>query len=227
MEFESHVLILRNNRLFKGIDEETLQRIAAIMVRRRFVAGTTLFYQGDPGESFYGIEAGRIRISSSSPEGRDIHFRELGAGDTFGEIALLDSGPRTATAEAVQDSTAFAISRASFRELVLRDAELGLRLLERLCERVRWTSELVEDLSFLGIEAQIAKRLRLLIENFGADTPQGRTLSIRQGDLAAFLGLSRQAINTHLQEWRAEGWLDISRGQLLVRDYQRLINRCA
>jgi CRP-like cAMP-binding protein len=92
----------------------------------------------------------------------------------------------------------------------------------RLCERIRWTSELVEDLSFLSVEAQIAKRLWLLSEHFGTDATQGRNLKITQSELAAFLGVSRQAINTHLADWQEQGWLDISRGSLCIRDLDRL-----
>lgn len=219
---EPMLAILRENRLFGGLPGPVLDRIASLATRRRAPAGAVLFVQGDPGDLFFGIESGRVRMSASSPEGREIHFVELGPRDTFGEIALLDGGPRTATAIVAVDASLVVVERASFLSLLEREPGLGPRLLERLCERVRWTTELVEDLSLLSVDAQIAKRIRLLAENFGVDRPDGRALAITQSDLAAFLGMSRQSINVHLQRWRDEGWLDTSRGQLLIRDLDRL-----
>lgn len=214
--------MIAGNRLFAGLPATVLANIAKLTVRRRAVRGATLFCQGDPGDLFYGIETGRVRISTMSEEGRELHLVELGPGDTFGEIALLDGGPRTASALVTEAASLFVIERRAFRSLLELDSSLAIKLLERLCERVRWTSELVEDLSFLSVEAQIAKRLWLLAVNFGTDSPNGRQLTVAQADLATFLGLSRQAVNTHLQAWRNEGWLDIARGRLVIRDGERL-----
>jgi CRP-like cAMP-binding protein len=82
--------MLASNRLFAGLAGATLQRIETLVRRQQAARGSTLFFQGDPGTVFYGIETGRVRMSAMSPEGREIHFVELGPGDTFGEIALLD-----------------------------------------------------------------------------------------------------------------------------------------
>lgn len=222
MAATSMLSILQENRLFGGLSGDVLERIAGLATRRKAPAGRVLFVQGETGDLFFGIESGRVRMSASSPEGREIHFVELGPRDTFGEIALLDGGPRTATATVAAAASLVVIDRASFRALLEREPGLGLRLLERLCERVRWTTELVEDLSLLSVDAQIANRIRLLAENFGVDRQEGRALAITQSDLAAFLGMSRQSINVHLHRWRDEGWLDTSRGQLLIRDLERL-----
>jgi len=214
--------LLRNNNLLQGLSDDVLARIANQTVRRTLPKGTLIFSQGDAGDSFYGILAGRVRVSAISPEGREIHLIELGAGDTFGEIALLDGGPRTASATVTEDASLFVLCRRHFRVLLEEDHLLVLYLVDRLCERLRWTSELVEDLSFLPVPAQIAKRLWLLLREFGTDTQSGRVLKLSQADLATFLGLSRQAVNGHLQAWQEDGWLEISRGKLLVRDIGRL-----
>ena len=214
--------VLRNNSLFRELPEGTLGRIVRLARRRTMPAGAVLFSQGDPGDSFYGIVSGRVRISATSAEGREIHIVELGAGDTFGEIALLDGGPRTASAVVSEPSSLFVLQRGAFMSLIAEDADLAVQLVERLCQRVRWTSELVEDLSFLDVHAQIAKRIWLLAGSFGIETPHGFELKVAQADLAAFLGLSRQAVNNHLQSWREEGLIDISRGKLFITDMDKL-----
>jgi CRP-like cAMP-binding protein len=210
--------ILENNLLFSGLPARSLDRISTIVHRRNHLKGSLLFQQDDPGDAFFGIVSGRVRISASAADGQELHFVELGPGDTFGEIALIDGGPRTATAVVVTDAILFTIEREQFLSLLHEEPTLTFHLLTRLCQRVRWTSELAEDLSFLDIPAQLAKRIVLLAASFGTPCTDGVELSVGQSDLAAFLSLSRQAVNTHLQVWRRKGWLDIGRGRILIRN---------
>jgi CRP/FNR family cyclic AMP-dependent transcriptional regulator len=214
--------VLKSNRLFADLPDDVLDRLSSLAIRRTAANGAMLFSQDDTGDLFYGIVSGRIRISAMSADGHEIHFVELTAGDTFGEIALLDGGPRTASAFVTEDAILFVIERSAFLAMLKNQPLLAQGLLERLCERVRWTTEIVEDMSLLSVRAQIAKRIQLLAQSFGTDSEHGRELRIAQRDLAAFLGLSRQAVNTHLQEWHHEGWLDLSRGMLLIKDAERL-----
>jgi len=214
--------ILAANRVFSVLSGETLDRVAMLANRRDAPRGTVLFTQDDPGDALYGIISGRVRISSLSPEGRQLHLLDLGSGEMFGEIALLDGGPRTASATVTERAALFRIDRRSFGNLLEQEPHLAVRLLEALCERLRWTSELAEDLSLLSVEGKIAKRLHLLLGQFGTESERGRELAIAQADLAAFLGLSRQAVNMQLQEWRKEGWLELSRNRIIIRAVDRL-----
>jgi CRP/FNR family cyclic AMP-dependent transcriptional regulator len=214
--------ILENNHLFSGLPTLSLDQIAKIVHLRSFAKGSWLFSQDEPGDAFFGIVSGRVRISVSAADGQELHIIELGPGDTFGEIALIDGGPRTATASVVADATLFTIERPRFLTLLHEQPSMMFHLLSRLCQRVRWTSELAEDLSFLEIPAQIAKRIALLAASFGTQSADGIELTIAQGDLAAFLSLSRQAVNMHLQSWRREGWIEIGRSRILVKDFARL-----
>jgi len=181
-----------------------------------------LFSQGDAGDGFFAVISGRIRISSSSPDGQEIHITEFGPGDTFGEIALIDGGPRTATAMAATNAELFKIRRGSFVQLLGDQPDLCFQLLVRLCERVRWTSELVEDLTFLDVPAQLAKRLSLLARHLGTEVPGGVELRLSQSELADFLGISRQAVNTHLQTWSQRGWLELTRGRVMISNMDGL-----
>ena len=216
--------VIRNCQLFSGLPDPVIEKISSLATRRRAPKGTLLFSQFDSGSAFFGITYGRVRISSTSAEGDEVHIIELTAGDTFGEVALLDGGQRTASATVTEDSGLFQIERANFLALLDREPRLTRRVLERLCERVRWTSEIVEDLSMLSVSAQIGKRICLLAKQFGIDTPDGQTLHLSQIDLATFLGLSRQAVNTHLQAWQKEGWLTLSRGSIVIHDAVSLRN---
>lgn len=214
--------MLLGNQLLAELPDESIDQIATLAMRYSCSKQSLLFCQGDQGTSFFGIISGQIRLSSNSADGQEMHLIELGPGDTFGEIALIDGGPRTATAIATTDVVLFKIERAAFVHLLDEHSALTFQLLLRLCQRVRWTSELVEDLSFLDVPRQLAKRISLLATTLGKSVPEGIELNLSQHELATFLSLSRQAVNIHLQVWRQAGWIDPRRGKLLILDLQAL-----
>ncbi len=211
-------MMLQRSPLFRGLPGPSLDRIVGLAVQRSFCVGEIVFSQGDPGDALYAVVAGRIRISSGTAEGREISLNIMEPGDTFGEIALLDGGTRTATATASEQSELVAIRRDHFAALLEREPKVALELL-RLCgERLRWTSGLVEDAALLDAAGRLAKRLLSLSGLHGERTQGGTTLKISQEDLATFLGVSRQVVNQYLQGWKAQGWVDLGRGSVTVRD---------
>jgi len=214
--------VLKNNELFSALPVDCVEQIARLASRRSYPKGQLLFAQGDKGDAFYGVVSGRVRISASAPNGKQINLIDIGPSGTFGEIALIDGGPRTASAITATEVTLFVIQRSGFLNLLREEPELVMQLLLRMCERVRWTSELVEDISFLDLPAQIAKRVLLLASTHGKQCDQGIELTLSQVDLATFLGLSRQIVNQHLQEWRKQEWVDLGRGRIMIRDIESL-----
>src|SRR5579862_7594219 len=137
-------VILERNRLFRGLSPATIQQIAALSTRRPFAEGSIVFSQGDPGDALYGVVTGRVRISASAPDGKEMFLNIMEPGDTFGEIALLDGNARTATASATALSELLIIARDPFLGLLQREPTLSVHLLRLLCQRIRWTSGLAE-----------------------------------------------------------------------------------
>jgi CRP-like cAMP-binding protein len=211
-------MMLQRSPLFRGLATPVLERIAALATQRAWRRGEILFRSGDPGDALYGVVTGRIRISTGNADGREIFLNIMEPGDTFGEIALLDGGTRTATATAIEASELVSIRRAPLFELLEREPKSALELL-RLCgERLRWTSGLLEDAALLDAPARLAKRLLSLGELHGEKTAAGNRVRISQEELASFLGVSRQAVNEQLQDWKARGWVALGRGSITVQD---------
>lgn len=208
--------MLERSPLFRGLSSEILARIAALAVQRSYPSGEVVFLQGDPGDALYGVVTGRIRISAGASDGREIFLNIMESGDTFGEIALLDGGLRTAAATAIVPSELVSIRREHFLAVLEREPRLALELL-RLCgERLRWTSGQAEDAALLHAPARLAKRLVSLGQLHGERTNDGIALRISQEELASFLGLSRQVVNQYLQGWLAQGWVSLGRGVVTV-----------
>lgn len=214
--------MLQGSPLFRGLAPDVLERIAALATQKSCRRGEIVFSAGDAGDALFGVVSGRIRISAGSADGREIFLNIMQPGDTFGEIALLDGGTRTATATAIEASELVSIRRGPLFELLGREPKATLELL-RLCgERLRWTSGLLEDAVLLDAAARLAKRLLSLGELHGEDGAGGRVVRISQEELANFLGTSRQAVNEQLQDWKARGWVALGRGTITVRDVAAL-----
>ena len=214
--------ILERTQLFRGLAAATIQQIAALSVRRSYSRGAVLFAQGDSGDALYGVVTGKIRISASSSDGREIFLNIMEPGDVFGEIALLDGRHRTATASATLPSELIIITREHFLGLLKREPTLVTHVMQLLCERIRWTSGLAEESALLSVPQRLAQRLLSLIKLHGHKTSSGVELKISQEELARFVGLSRQAVNQHLQDWKAQGSLTLGRGKIVIADEQAL-----
>jgi CRP/FNR family transcriptional regulator, cyclic AMP receptor protein len=211
-------MMLERSPLFRGLSPEILGRIAVLAAQRSYPSGEVVFMQGDPGDALYAVVTGKIRISAGGSDGREIFLNIMEPGDTFGEIALLDGGPRTAAATAIVASELVLIRREHFLDVLAHEPRVALELL-RLCgERLRWTSGLAEDAALLDAPARLAKRLLSLCQLHGQRTDAGIALRISQEELASFLGLSRQVVNQYLQGWLAQGWVRLGRGVVTVRN---------
>jgi CRP-like cAMP-binding protein len=143
-------------------------------------------------------------------------------GDTFGEIALLDGQARTASASATATSELLIVTREQFLGLLAREPQLVDHLLRLLCARLRWVSEFAEESALLPVPARLARRLLSLGKLHGHESRAGLELKVSQEEMARFLGLSRQIVNHHLQEWKARHWVDLGRGKIMILNSRAL-----
>ncbi len=219
--------VLKSGHWFKGLPEPLLKEVASLSVVRNFDAGQVIFERGEPGNYVYGIIAGTVRISIQSEDGRDLALNTMGAGDIGGEIAVLDGGRRTATGTARTSTTVFVIGREDLRTLMLERPELALHMIEVLCERVRRTSQQVENAAFLSLPQRLARQLEAMVRDAACDsdeTGSGTRLDISQSEMASFLNASRQGVNMCLQDWQRAGWVAVGRGYVVVLDLDAILD---
>jgi CRP/FNR family cyclic AMP-dependent transcriptional regulator len=214
--------VLERNLLFRGLSAATLEQVAALCVRRTYERDAVIFSQSDPGDALYGVVTGRVRISASSAGGKEIFLNIMEPGDTFGEIALLDGRPRTASASATAPSDLLVITREAFLGLLSREPPIVDHLLQLLCARLRWVSEFAEESALLPVAARLARRLLSLGKLHGHETKAGIELKVSQDEMARFLGLSRQIVNQYLQDWKASQWVGLGRGKITILNVRAL-----
>jgi CRP/FNR family cyclic AMP-dependent transcriptional regulator len=206
--------LLLAHPLFGRLGPELVDRLSSYAVTKSVTRGATIFAKGDPGNSLFAVCTGNVKIMAPSAEGKDTVFNMLKEGDIFGEIALLDGHPRTADAVAATDCELLVIERRNFVPLVHSHPEIALKLIEVLCERLRRTSEQVEDVTFLDLPTRLAKALLRLAES--ADTEEGGVIHITQREIGQLIGMSRESTNKQLRTWEQRKWLRLERGGIVL-----------
>lgn len=132
MRTEVAVALLRRARLFAELDEETLAALADRSVERSFRRHARLFHQGDPGSGLYVLASGLVKLIVTSEDGEEMVLVTLGQGEAFGELSIVDGGPRSASAEALEPTVALVITREVLLDLATRDRGLTDALLRTL-----------------------------------------------------------------------------------------------
>ncbi|OYQ37433.1 Crp/Fnr family transcriptional regulator [Niveispirillum lacus] len=187
---------------------------------RRAVAEERIFAKGDPGDSLYVILRGRVAVQTESQDAKVMLLNIMDTGAVFGEIAMLDGGERTATVVAQEPTELLRIDRRDFMPFLEQRADLCIRLMSVLCERVRWTSSIIEDTVFLNVTRRLAKRILMLAQNYGRQTDTGTRIAafVSQEDLANMLGVSREIVNKTLKSFQASGAIIYRNGYIVVQD---------
>ena len=216
---------LGRSALFARVDADVLAACAASLRVRRYRRGETIFHQGDPGDSLYIIEAGSVKIVLPSPEGEEgAIIATLGRGDFFGELALLDGAPHSATAVASEPVSALILQEASFADLLETQPGLRRALIAGLVAELRRLTNHVEDLHFLDLPGRLANR----IVRLARETRPGQTRDVllewhyTQSELGAMIGGTRQTVNRLLADLTGQGIVRIEGDALVIPDLDAL-----
>jgi CRP-like cAMP-binding protein len=209
------VALLRQHPLFRDLTPAALERLCRYAKTVKFKRGAKVVSKGDPGASMFAVARGTVRMSSPSADGRNALLNLIGAGETFGEIAMLDGQPRSTDAIANTDCELLVIDRRDLLPFLREEPDLAMRFIELLCTRLRWTSEQVEELILQNLSARLASALVRLVGR-KAGNGKDRTIDATQQQLSEMVGISRESTNKQLVSWAANGWVRLEHGAIVV-----------
>ena len=204
--------------LLEHLEPHEFDRLMAFARSQHHPAGEVIFRKGDPGISMMSIVDGRVKISVASPDGKEAVLAVLGPGEVLGEMAILEDKDRSADATALDACELLVLQKRDFIPFLERNPAICIRLLRILCERLRRTSALVEDRTFLSLPARLAKTLLDLADSTGRETTDGMRVDFKmsQKNFGGLLGASRESVNKQLHAWQSEGLLTIGRGFVVL-----------
>ena len=204
---EAVVDLLNKSDLFSGLAKVEATACAAKFRETRFAKGQLIFARGDAGDTLYLIAEGRVRLAVATEEGRELSFQVAGEGDLFGEIAVLDGGPRSAEAVALAPTRLYGLRRDDFRRLQASSPAIAEAVVICLCARLRDLSERLETIALHPLHVRLARFLLAALA--GRELTAGRRvpleLGISQGELALLLGATRSKTNGALETLESAG----------------------
>ncbi len=216
------VIFLRRVPLFQAMDDVALHALARVAQTRRFARREYIFYQNDPGDAVYVVRSGQLAILLATDDGRELVINKIGAGECFGELALLTDAPRSASAVARTSCELIRLPRAEFFQELAQQPKLMQQVLQMTAARLHASAERERALAFLDAPTRLA---RALLELDRAASAAGY-IALSQAELAQHIGVTRQTIAKILSQWRRAGWVLTGRGRVALLD-RAALRRCA
>jgi CRP/FNR family transcriptional regulator, cyclic AMP receptor protein len=224
----SHIAdTLAKSPLLRGLPPDAMARLATAARRRTYKRGEVIFHLGDPGDTLFVLETGRVKVFSYAESGEETLLAIVGPGECFGELALVDGEARSATVQTLEPVEAVSISRAAFLGLVREHPHTAEYLLHTMAAKIRYLTDVVSDLAFLDLEGRLAKRLLELATEHG-QASGGETLieiPLTQEDLASMVGATRASVNKLLGWYEDRGMIARRGRRIAVLQPDRLRGR--
>jgi len=201
---------------FTLLSDREGQRVAARAVRRDCAPGQMVALEGDPCDNLYVVARGVIRLRHLSLEGREYVLGYLYEGDLLNLVPALDGSETLATADALVETTLFALPCQVFREALAASQAMTQAVAVRLAEETRRLSGMVRDLALYSVRARLA---RFLLEHAEHEPPHQRWT---QASIAANIGTVRDVVGRAVRAFAEEGVIRRERGRLRIVDREAL-----
>ena len=209
--------------VFRRLDAADRGRLAALCTGRRYRAQQRILSHKDPTRDVYFIISGKVRVTIYSLSGKEITFRDQGAGEMFGELGAIDGEPRSAHVMALEDSLLASMPRETFWEVLGSYPEVAAFTLKRLASLVRLLSDRVFEFSTLAVRNRIhAELLRLAREHPRDGNTAVITPSPTHADIASRISTHREAVTREYHDLAEAGVIEQHRGELIILDVERL-----
>jgi CRP-like cAMP-binding protein len=209
--------------IFSELSKETLDKIEKVGQRKKFNKGEIILLEDDAGTALFIIINGKVKVSRSSNDGKEVILTILNADDFFGEMAILDGQKRSATVSAIETSEVFVIQRDDFINLLYAHPEISIALLQELTRRLRNADMKIKSLSLKDAEGKVATVILQIADDIGK-IKHGKVeiekLPLQQ-DLANMAGTSRETISRTLHSFAKKGLVEMDGNKLIITDYEK------
>ncbi|MDP6125756.1 MAG: Crp/Fnr family transcriptional regulator [Candidatus Latescibacteria bacterium] len=215
---------LKQVPLFSGLNDQDLAALAQVTVSKRFPKENLIVLAEDEGNSLFVIVTGRVKVSITSEDGREVIFSLLSDGECFGEMSLLDGQPRSATVTAASDTDVLMLRRQDFLRLLEQVPQIGIKLLSVFTGRLRRADRKIESLALLDVPSRVVVTLLRLAEDQGKLTDGGILVENRptHQELANMVGTTRETVSRVLKRLEQQGFIETVGRHLKLSELEAL-----
>ncbi len=209
--------------IFADLSTETIEAIARVGTRKKYSKDSLILLEEDAGSALFVIISGKVKVSRTSNDGKEVILTILSESDFFGEMAILDGQTRSANVIAIEDSELFIIRRADFLKLLKDYPEVAIALLQELTQRLRNADLKIKALTLKDAEGKVATVLMQIADDIGKikhGVVEIEKLPLQQ-DLANMAGTSRETISRTLHNFAKKGLIEIEGSKLRILNYEK------
>ncbi len=206
--------LLASVELFSELDPDELAKVSALAQSRSVPRDTPIFHAGEDADAVYVIVNGKVKIVTTTSDGREFILTVLGSGQVFGEMALLESAPRSASVITVTSVELVALGRREFQHLLDTTPSISRKLLTILSRRLRRANSTMESLAYMDVAGRLARYLLDLARDHGQRMGNGWVVVRRptHSDIAHSIGTSRETVSRLINEFE-EGFGLVNKGK--------------
>ncbi len=210
--------------IFGGLAEDELARLSDLARIKAYKARETIVEKGDEANEFFVLLRGRAKVSTQGSDGADAAINVMGPGEVFGEVAILDGRPRSATVTTLEECELAVVDKRAFHDLLASSPPIAVKLLAVLAGRIRDLTTRLEDRAFLDVPARLAKQLLWLATNHGTESGSRVRIELKlsQQEFGDFIGATRESVNKHLRDWTRSDLIKHERDCLEILDLDAL-----
>lgn len=211
---------LKKIPLLAELGPEVLARLADRIEMREVRRREVVYLPGDPGESLFFVNGGRVKVSKVTRDGKALTLNYCGPSELFGENCLVDGGARQEMAEAMENTMLTEVSRADFERLLQANAQLGFQMTRILASRRRDIENKLETLVFRDVTSKLAELLLKLSDEYGVDDPRGTlvALKITHQELANLIGSTRETVSLTLSQFKRKSFIQTEGRKVIISD---------
>jgi CRP/FNR family transcriptional regulator len=218
------IAFIKHIPIFAHLSDESLKKITSITVEKKYRKGTIIFMEGDPGEAIFFIKSGKVKISKTSSDGRELILNIYGDGDVFAEVTIFNDVQYPATAEVIEDAVIGMIMNKELEELVKRNADLALQIIKILNKRLYMSQMKLKQMALSDTYVRTAQMIIKLAQEHGIekDGMIELKLELSRQELANMIGTARETVSRALSQFKKEGSIDISGKKIIVKNMKKL-----
>ena len=215
---------LENFNIFKDLKEESMQELSRITSMQDIPKNQPIYFPQEPSNSIFFLKKGRVKLTRTSTDGKEMILALVNMGEVFGEMAFFDEGERNEFATALDDCLVCAINKNEFKEFVDRNPELNLRITKLIGLKLKKYSERIEELVFKDAEQRLVSFLLRLADENGKQIGDEIFVKpfLKHQDIAELTATSRQTVNSILTDLRAKKVINFDRKKLIISNKEKL-----
>lgn len=224
MADRSKLWYLENFNLLMGLEKTEMEQLNKISTMQDFKKNQPIYFAKEPSSSIFFLKKGRVKLTRTSNDGKEMILGIINAGEVFGEMSFLDEGERTDYATAIDDALLCAINKQEFREFVEKSPDLNLRLTKLIGFRLKRYTEKIEELVFKDSPQRIISFVLRIAEDNGKKLGSDIFIKpfLKHQDIAELTACSRQTVSSVLTDLREKGIIDFDRKKLIIHNADTL-----